>query len=261
VTFRFDVVTLFPELCAPYLGGSMLGRAAARELIDVRYTDPRAFTDDVHRTVDDAPYGGGAGMVMLPEPLAQAVDKIRAERSPARVVLMSPAGRPFTQRVAEEYAAGGSLALVCGRYEGVDERIAAHVVDECLSLGDFVLTGGELAAMAVIDAVSRLVPGVLGNAEGAVGESFSDADLLEYPQYTRPRTWRGHAVPDILLSGNHGAVARWRLEQRKLRTAAIRPDLWASWQAANPEPPPRAKRRKRSESPPAAAPARGGPAT
>jgi tRNA (guanine37-N1)-methyltransferase len=245
MTYRFDLVTLFPELCAPYLGGSILGRAASRGLIDVRYTDPRTFTEDVHRTVDDAPFGGGAGMVMLPEPLGRAIDQVRIERAPARVVLLSPAGRPFTQRVAEEYAEAGSLALVCGRYEGVDERIAAHVVDETLSLGDFVLTGGELAAMAVVDAVARLIPGVLGNAEGAIGESFSDADLLEYPQYTRPRTWRGHEVPAILLSGNHAAIAAWRLAERKARTASIRPDLFARWSAAHPEPPPKRPRRRR----------------
>ncbi len=242
--FRFDLVTLFPELCAPYLGGSMLGRAAKHGLIDVGFTDPRAFTTDVHRTVDDAPYGGGAGMVMLPEPLGAAIDDVRARRSPARVVLLTPAGRTFTQRVAEEYATLGSLALVCGRYEGVDERIAAHVVDETLSVGDFVLTGGELGAMIVVDAVSRLIPGVLGNAEGPTDESFAASGLLEYPQYTRPRVWRGHEVPPILLSGNHGAIATWRLEQQKERTRLLRPDLHDAWREKNPDPPPRTRLRR-----------------
>ncbi|MCB9733048.1 MAG: tRNA (guanosine(37)-N1)-methyltransferase TrmD [Deltaproteobacteria bacterium] len=210
-----------------YLGGSILGRAGERGIIEVAYTDPRDFTTDVHRTVDDAPFGGGAGMVMKPEPLAQAIEQVRARRGPARVVLLSPSGRLFDQRVAAEYAALGSLCLVCGRYEGVDERIAAEVVDEELSIGDYVLTGGELGALVVIDAVSRLLHGVLGNAEGAFDESFTGTALLEHPQYTRPREWRGHAVPDVLLSGNHAEIARWRAQQRLDRTAARRPDLLA----------------------------------
>jgi len=247
--FRFDVITLFADLCRPYTEGSMLGRAAARGLISVEYTDPRDFTSDVHRTVDDSPYGGGAGMVMLAEPLACAIEKVRAERAPARVILLSPAGRPFTQRVAEEYAALGSLAFVCGRYEGIDERIAEHVVDESLSMGDFVLTGGELGAMTVIDAVSRLIPGVLGNADGAVDESFSDLDLLEYPQYTRPRSWRGHDVPDVLLSGNHKAIHTWRIDQRKVRTLDRRPDLFAAHIARHPEPETVKKRVRRKKTP------------
>lgn len=225
MSYRFDVVSLFPELVQGYLGGSILGRAGRAGLIDVAYTDPRDFTTDRHRTVDDAPFGGGAGLIMKAEPLALAVEQVRAQRAPARVVLLSAAGRPFTQAVAAEYAALGSLALVCGRYEGVDERVAEHVVDEELSLGDFVLTGGELGALAVIDAVSRLLPGVLGNAEGPTEESFSDAPLLEHPQYTRPRDWRGHGVPEVLVSGDHAAIARWKAAQRLSRTAARRPDL------------------------------------
>lgn len=251
--YRFDLITLFPELCMPYLGGSMLGRASSRGLIDIACTDPRTFTDDLHRTVDDAPFGGGAGMVMLPEPLFQAIEKVRSERAPARVIMLSPTGRTFTQRVAEEYAGLGSLAFVCGRYEGIDERIATHVVDESLSVGDFVLTGGELGAMLVIDAVSRLIPGVLGNAAGPVDESFSDADLLEYPQYTRPRSWRGHDVPEVLLSGNHAAIAAWRLAERKSRTAERRPDLWARHLERHPEPTPKSARRKRTPKPAPAA--------
>jgi len=229
--YRFDVVTLFPDLCAPYVQGAMLGRAARAGLIDVAFTDPRAFTTDAHRSVDDGPFGGGAGMVMLPEPLFLAVDQVRAARAPARVVLLSPAGRPFTQAVAKEYAALGSLALVCGRYEGVDERVAEHVVDEELSIGDFVLTGGELGALCVVDAVSRLLPGVLGHDLGADDESFTNLPLLEHPQYTRPRVWRGHAVPDALLSGNHQAIDRWRLGERLERTRVRRPDLYARYEA------------------------------
>ncbi len=232
--FRFDVVTLFPELVAPYLGGSILGRAAEAGLVDVAYTNPRDFSEDRHKTVDDTPFGGGAGMVMKPEPLARAVEHVRAARAPARVVLLSPAGRRFDQRVAAEYAALGSLALVCGRYEGVDERVAEHVVDEELSIGDFVLTGGELAAMIVIDAVSRLIPGVLGNEAGPGEESFTGEALLEHPQYTRPRIWRGHPVPEILLSGHHAAIERWRRDQRLVRTRARRPDLLGPDPASDP---------------------------
>ena len=230
--FRFDIVTLFPEICQAYVDTSILGRARKQGLIDVGTWDPRTFTTDPHKTVDDAPFGGGAGMVMLPEPLALAVEDVRARRAPARVILLSPSGRPFTQAIAREYAALGSLAFVCGRYEGVDERIAAHVVDEELSLGDFVLTGGELGALAVIDAVSRLLPGVLGNAAGATSESFTDHPLLEYPQYTRPRVWRGHEVPEILLSGHHARIEAWRMGERERRTRERRADLWTAWCAS-----------------------------
>jgi len=234
--YRFDLVTLFGPLCEPYVQGAMLGRAQKNGLIDVAFTDPRDFTTDLHRTVDDGPFGGGAGMVMLPEPLALAVEHVRAHRAPARVVLLSPSGRPLTQAIVKEYANLGSLALVCGRYEGVDERVALHVADEELSLGDFVLTGGELAALAVIDAVARLLPGVLGNAEGAASESFTDLPLLEYPQYTRPQSWRGHDVPAILLSGHHARIEAWRLTQRQLRTRERRPDLWTRYLAGVPDP-------------------------
>lgn len=241
--YRFDLVTLFPDLCLPYLGGAMLGRAQKAGIIDVACTDPRTFTSDNHRTVDDGPFGGGAGMVMLPEVLALAVEDVRARRNPARVILLSPAGRTFTQDIAKEYAALGSIALVCGRYEGVDERVAEHVVDEELSLGDFVLTGGELGAMCVVDAVSRMLPGVLGHAQGADDESFSNLPLLEHPQYTRPREWRGHAVPEVLTQGNHKLIDAWRLSQRLERTRLRRPDLWARYEAWNPTPPPRGPRR------------------
>lgn len=223
--YRFDLITLFEPLCEPYLNGSMLGRARKNGLIDVSYTDPRVFTEDTHRTVDDAPFGGGAGMVMLPEPLFRAIEHVRETRAPQRTVLLSPSGRPFDQSIAKEYAELGSLCLVCGRYEGVDQRIADFVVDEELSLGDFVLTGGELAAMTVVDAVSRLLPGVLGHAESAISESFSDERLLEYPHYTRPRVWRDHEVPEVLISGNHAKIEAWRKNERLIRTERLRPDL------------------------------------
>ncbi|MCB9786767.1 MAG: tRNA (guanosine(37)-N1)-methyltransferase TrmD [Deltaproteobacteria bacterium] len=232
MSFRFDVVTLFPELIEPYVAGSILGRARKAGLIEVGSTNPRDYAEDRHRTVDDAPFGGGAGMVMMPEPLFQAIEAVRAAHRPARVILLSPGGRLLTQDLVREYAALGSLCLVCGRYEGVDERIAEHVVDEQLSVGDYVLTGGELGALAVIDAVSRTLPGVLGNAVGAEEESFTGVSLLEHAQYTRPREWRGHEVPPVLLSGDHAAIARHRQEEREARTRSRRPDLWARYRGA-----------------------------
>ena len=246
MTYRFDVVTLFPELVQGYLEGSILGRAKAAGLIDVAYTSPRDFATDRHRTVDDAPFGGGAGMVMMPEPLAQAIEAVRTARAPARVVLLGPTGTPLTQERLERYASEGSLALVCGRYEGIDERIAGSMVDEEVSLGDYVLTGGELAAMAVIDGVSRLLPGVLGNALGPADESFAGEPLLEHPQYTRPRSWRGMDVPEVLLSGDHGAIARWRREQRLARTRERRPELLVGFEPG-PETP--GEKQKRLECP------------
>lgn len=231
MTYRFDIITLFPELVEPYIAGSILGRALKSDRIEVAYTNPRDFADDRHRTVDDAPFGGGAGMVMKPEPLARAIEAVRDTRHPERVVLLSPGGRLLTQDVVREYAGLTSLCLVCGRYEGVDERIAEHLIDEELSVGDYVLTGGELGALAVVDAVSRTLPGVLGNAVGADEESFTGVPLLEHAQYTRPREWRGHEVPAILLSGDHAAIARHRQEEREQRTRERRPDLWARYEA------------------------------
>jgi tRNA (guanine37-N1)-methyltransferase len=227
--FHFDVITLFPGLLDSYLSDSIIGRAIQSGRIEVTTTNPREFTLDRHRKVDDTPYGGGAGMVMMAEPLGQAIDSVRSARPASRLVMLSPSGRLLSQAVVEEYAALGSLVLICGRYEGVDARIVDHVVDECLSIGDYVLTGGELGALTVIDAVSRQLPGVLGNAEGPLDESFANEALLEHPQYTRPRTWRGHEVPEVLLSGNHGAIAEWRSEERIARTATLRPDLITRW--------------------------------
>jgi tRNA (guanine37-N1)-methyltransferase len=221
---KVEVLTLFPRMIAAPLEESILGKARERGLLDVTVRDVRDFAAGKHRVTDDIPYGGGAGMVMKPEPLAAAIEAAR-EVGPSRVVLLSPAGRPFTQAVAREYAADPrTLVLVCGRYEGVDERVRAFV-DEELSLGDFILTGGDLAALAIIDAVARLQPGVLGNDESLHTESFGE-DLLEAPQYTRPPEFRGVAVPAELLSGNHALIARWRRKQSLARTRARRPDLF-----------------------------------
>ena len=229
VPYHFDVVTLFEPLMTGYLAGSILGRAHKAGIVSVGFTNPRDYTDDVHRSVDDTPYGGGAGMVMMAEPLARAVEAVKEARPRSRVVLLSPAGKPFDQATATRYAALGQLTLVCGRYEGIDERFIDALVDESLSLGDFVITGGEIAALAVIDAVTRLLPGTLGHRQGAAVESFTDAPLLEYPHYTRPRDWRGHLVPDVLTSGHHAAIDQWRLAQRVARTRARRPDLFATY--------------------------------
>lgn len=222
---RFTVYTLFPGLIAPYLEEALLARAVRQGLVEVELRDLRRFAGNRTGRVDDAPYGGGAGMVMKVEPLVEAIEHARASLPGARVVLLDPAGRRFDQTVAREYAAAGRLVLVCGRYEGVDERVR-HFVDEELSLGDFVLTGGELAALVVVDACARLVPGVLGNEESPDTESFQGG-LLEYPQYTRPPEFRGLRVPEVLVSGDHGRIAAWRRKQALLRTRERRPDLFA----------------------------------
>jgi tRNA (guanine37-N1)-methyltransferase len=219
------VLTLFPRLIAGPLGESLLGKAQEKGLLRVRVMDIREFAAGKHRVTDDVPYGGGAGMVMKPEPLVAAIEAARAALPAARVVLLSPQGRRFDQRKAEELAAGDRLVLVCGRYEGVDERVLAYV-DEELSLGDFVLQGGEVAALAVIEAAARLVPGVLGNEESAERESFAREMLLEGPQYTRPPGFRGATVPEVLLSGDHARIARWRRRNALLRTRERRPDLF-----------------------------------
>ena len=229
MTFHFDVISLFPEMLQSYLETSILGRAVENGMIDVGLTNPRDFTTDRHHKVDDTPFGGGAGMLMMAEPIYQAVSEVRARRSPHKVLLLSPSGPVFDQDMAMEIASWGSVALICGRYEGVDERVAEHVVDGELSIGDYVLTGGEIGALTVIDAVSRLLEGVLGNSEGAANESFADAYLLEQPQYTRPRVWRDHEIPEVLLSGDHGKIHSWRMDQRIQRTSVRRPDLYAKF--------------------------------
>jgi tRNA (guanine37-N1)-methyltransferase len=223
---RIDVLTIFPEMLRSPLEHSILKRAREAGLLDVRCVDIRDYTTDRHRQVDDCPYGGGPGMVMKPEPLFAAVEAVASEPPPPdRVVLFTPLGRKFDQRLAEELSRDQRLLLICGRYEGVDERVHEHLATEEISIGDFVLTGGEPAALVLIDAVARLIPGVLGAEESAVGESFSES-LLEYPQYTRPPEFRGWRVPEILFSGNHQAIERWRREQALRRTLARRRDLF-----------------------------------
>lgn len=218
---RIDVLTIFPDLVAPWLDASLLGRARRSGLVDLRVVDLRSGAGDARRSVDDSPFGGGAGMVLAPEPVWTAVEAA-APRRP--LLLLSAGGRRFDQRWAEHLAAGGGLSLLCGRYEGVDQRICDHLVDGEVSIGDYVLAGGEVAALAVVEAVCRLVPGVMGNEESAREESFTGG-LLEYPQYTRPASWRGWEVPEVLLSGDHERVRRWRLAQSLARTARLRPDL------------------------------------
>jgi tRNA (guanine37-N1)-methyltransferase len=221
---EFELVTLFPEIFDGLLGATLLGKAIAAGLVAAHRTSPRDFAPGKHRQVDDTPYGGGPGMIMRVEPIAAAIEAIEAARGPAHRVLLTPQGRPFDQRRARELAALPRLLLVCGRYEGVDERVGAHLCHEQLSVGDFVLAGGELAAAIVVEAVARLVPGVLGCGLSADDESFS-AGRLEYPQWTRPPVWNGHAVPDILSSGDHAAVGRWRRREALRRTLERRPDL------------------------------------
>ena len=243
---QFEVFTLLPEVFPPYLESSILQRARQRGLIDVRVHNIRDYTHDKHHTTDDTPYGGGGGMVMKPEPVFEAVESVlgfssdRAQPSspalapgasvvsaqdrPVPVILLTPQGRVFTQRVAEELSRYERVALLCGRYEGVDERIREHLVTDEVSVGDYVLTGGELPALIIIDAVSRLIPGVLGDPTGAEDDSHS-MGLLEYPHYTKPSEFRGWKVPEVLLSGDHGRIEKWRREQALQRTFKKRPDM------------------------------------
>lgn len=223
---RIDVVTIFPGYLAP-LREALLGRAIAAGLVDLEVHDLRRWTHDVHQAVDDAPYGGGPGMVMRPQVWGEALDEVLGGE-PARLVVPTPAGRPFTQAVAQAWAREPRLVFACGRYEGIDQRVVDEYapVDE-VSIGDYVLVGGEVAVLAMVEAVARLLPGVLGNPVSHEQDSFSDG-LLEGPAYTRPETWRGRAVPDVLRSGNHAAIARWRRDRALERTAARRPDLLAA---------------------------------
>jgi tRNA (guanine37-N1)-methyltransferase len=218
---QIDVFTIFPEYLTGPLDVSLVGRARETGLLDVRLHDPRAFTSDAHHTVDDAPFGGGAGMVMMPEPLFAAVESVQPARP---LLLLSASGPRFDQTRARELAAGDGFSLLCGRYEGVDQRVADHCCDGELSVGDYVLAGGEVAALVVIEAVTRLVPGVMGNAASSSEESFTEG-LVEYPQYTRPARFRDWDVPEVLRSGDHARVARWRRAQSLSRTRARRPDL------------------------------------
>ena len=223
---RIDILTLFPEMFDAFVGTSIPRRAADKGLVTYHLTNIRDFATDAHLSVDDKPFGGGPGMVMMAPVLFDAVEAVeKKDDRPATRILLTPAGKKFDQRVAEDLAKRDRLLLIAGRYEGFDERIVQGLAPMELSIGDYVLSGGELPAMVAIDAVVRLLPGALGAEESAADETFTDG-LLEHPQYTRPREFRGMSVPDILLSGNHGAIAKWRREQRESRTKQRRPDLW-----------------------------------
>ncbi len=221
---RFDVFTLFPEVFKPYLESSILQRAQTSGLLAVSLHDIRAWTTDRHHTTDDTPFGGGGGMVMKPEPIFTAVEAVLGAPPVCPLILLTPQGRTFTQATAYELAAHPRLALLCGHYEGVDERVRTQLVTDEISIGDYVLTGGELPALVLIDALTRLIPGTLGDPTGALDDSHASG-LLEYPHYTRPAVFRGWEVPEVLLSGNHARIARWRREQALLRTRQRRPDL------------------------------------
>lgn len=223
-SFETHILTLFPEFFRSPLQTSMLGRAIGDGPLDVEVTDIRDFATDRHRRTDDKPYGGGAGMVMKPGPLVRAIEYASENCPDAARVLLTPQGERFEQETAREMADGGGMILVCGRYEGVDERVRDDWIDREVSIGDFVLSGGEPAALVVLDTMMRLLPGVLGNEESLDEESFA-GDLLEYPHYTRPREFRGRSVPDILLSGDHGRIAEWRRERARERTAERRPEM------------------------------------
>jgi tRNA (guanine37-N1)-methyltransferase len=221
---HFDVFTLFPEAFTPYLETSILQRARQRGLLQVALHNIRDWTSDKHHVTDDEPYGGGGGMVMKPEPIFTAVEGVLGAPPACPVILLTPQGRPFSQSIAFELAEQPRLALLCGRYEGVDERVRQHLVSDEISIGDYVLTGGELPALVLIDAVTRLIPGVLGDPDGALDDSHASG-LLEYPHYTRPPEYRGWKVPEVLVSGDHARLARWRRQQALLRTRQRRPDL------------------------------------
>ena len=220
---RFDIITIFPKMFAPVLNESMIKRAQAKKKVTIHVHDLRDYTKDKHRKVDDRPFGGGPGMVMTIQPLVDAIRKIKGRRK-AKVILLCPTGKPLTQQRVKNLAKCKNLILVCGHYEGVDERVVTQSVDESISIGDYVLTGGELPAMVLVDCLTRLIPGVLGKAESLTNESFEHS-LLDYPHYTRPANFRGKTVPNVLLSGNHFAINRWRKEQALNRTKKHRPDL------------------------------------
>lgn len=221
---RFDVITIFPEIFSGVFDFGIIRRAVEAGLIEIHIHDLRDYTHDRHRQVDDRPFGGGAGMVMKPEPLFRAVEALTNEESEARVALLSPQGRLFNQQVADEYSRKRRVILICGRYEGVDERVVEHLITDELSIGDYVLSGGEIPAMVVVDAVTRLIPGALGCGDSAERESFVSGSL-DYPHYTRPAEYRGMKVPEVLLSGNHAEIERWRRDESLKKTMRRRPDL------------------------------------
>ena len=221
---RFEVFTLFPQVFDPYINSSILQRAQENHLLEIALHNIRDWTHDRHNVTDDTPYGGGGGMVMKAPPIFEAVESVLGSPPECPLIMMTPQGRPFTSAVAQELAEFPRLALLCGRYEGVDERVREHLVTDQISVGDYVLTGGELPAMIIIDAVTRFLPGALGDPTGAMDDSFASG-LLEYPHYTRPEEFRGWGVPDVLLSGNHAEINRWRRNQALIRTYLHRPDL------------------------------------
>ena len=223
-TLRFDIVSIFPGMFESPFGDSIIQRAREEGLLDLRVHDLRDYSLNKHRKVDDTPFGGGVGMVMNVEPIARVVAAIKKEVPETRTILLSPGGRPFDQEKAWELSRLPSLTLICGRYEGIDERVRLHFVDEGISIGDYILTGGEIPAMVLVEAISRLVPGVLGDPESTVEESFA-GDLLEYPQYTRPRDYQGFKVPEILVSGDHKKIRDWQKAEALKKTARVRPDL------------------------------------
>jgi len=232
MSLRIDILTLFPEMFPPILGTSIPKRAAEKGLVEYHLTNFRDFATDAHKSVDDKPFGGGPGMVMMAPVVFDAVEHVeKLDARQATRILLTPQGRQLNQDLANEFAKKDRLLLLAGHYEGFDERISTGLVPIEVSIGDYVLSGGELAAMVVIDAVVRLLPGALGAEDGAADESFADG-LIEHPQYTRPREFRGMSVPDVLLSGDHRKIAQWKLEQRKLRTKERRPDLWQAWNEA-----------------------------
>jgi tRNA (guanine37-N1)-methyltransferase len=225
----FEILTIFPGMFESPLRESILGKAVERGLVKIRTHNVRDYAVDKHQMTDDRPFGGGEGMVMKPEPIVAALEALGAEEAAPRIILLTPQGRLFDQQIARELSRLSRVVLICGRYEGVDERVGEHFAHDQLSIGDYVLTGGELAAMVILDAVTRLIPGVLGNDASSWEESFAEP-LVEYPHYTRPREFRGHIVPEILLSGHHEAIQKWRRGQSLLRTRLRRPDLFARFQ-------------------------------
>jgi tRNA (guanine37-N1)-methyltransferase len=235
VALKIDIITIFPEMVDAALGPGVVGRARQAGVLDIVVHNLRDFTTDRHRVVDDVAFGGGPGMVLKPEPMFAAVDAIRERRgTPGAVLLMSPAGKPFTQADARRLAALEHFVVLCGRYEGVDERVREHVATEEVSIGDYVLSGGELPALVVVDAVSRLVPGVVGDEQSVEADSFT-AGLLDYPHYTRPAEYRGYRVPDVLTSGHHAEIGKWRRREALRRTAERRPELLATAELSSEE--------------------------
>ncbi|MBF0483736.1 MAG: tRNA (guanosine(37)-N1)-methyltransferase TrmD [Candidatus Omnitrophica bacterium] len=220
---RIDIITIFPKMFDPIVNESILKRAQEKGLVEIRVHDLRDYTEEKHRKVDDRPFGGGPGMVLTPQPIVDAVKKIKGRRK-CKVLLTCPGGKTFKQSQAKHLSNEKNLVIICGHYEGIDERVKDLVVDECVSIGDYVLTGGEIPAMVMVDAVVRLIPGVLGKEESLEAESFEQG-LLEYPQYTRPANFRGKTIPDVLLSGNHEAIKKWRHQQAVAKTKKIRPDI------------------------------------